>query len=67
MIQLLMMAAMMTQQPSVARTPVTTCQWPNPCVAEVQQARPVTTCQWPNPCAADEPIITTCQYPNSCS
>lgn len=71
MIQLILMLALtpISTQSKVAKTqpkqdgPVTTCQWPNTCVADV----PVTTCQWPNTCASEEPTVQTCQYPNKCS
>ena len=64
MIQLILMLALTPiSTQSKQDVPVTTCQWPNTCVAEV----PVTTCQWPNTCASEEPTVTTCQYPNKCS
>ena len=59
MVQLILMISLFPQQPQVlARTPITTCQWPNPCATEktqpaLQARTPITTCQWPNPCAQE--------------
>lgn len=65
MIQLLLMATMLTQTPAPATAQFQTCVWPNRCATEtVAQFQP---CVWPNRCTTEtDAAIQPCVWPNTC-
>ena len=69
MLQMMLMAAMMSQPQTAPVSQFQPCVWPNRCAVEtVAQFQP---CVWPNRCAAQPAAvpgpISTCDWPNSCS
>ncbi|OGS01096.1 MAG: hypothetical protein A2V88_09055 [Elusimicrobia bacterium RBG_16_66_12] len=65
MIQLILMATMMTQTPAPATAQFQPCVWPNRCATRtVAQFQP---CVWPNRCATEAAVpVQPCVWPNTC-